>query len=101
MGWIPTSDLLTPVGCAIVSSDDDGTIQEMADDLERVLRGLEEARVFARTYRFEMSDEYRALIARVEALPTNQSGADRSGPWLGSRPDRIAHLANVKLLPRR
>ena len=68
----------------------------MADDLERVLRGLEEAREFARTYRFEMTDEYRQLIAQVEALPRNQSGADKSGRWLGSQADQLAWRALVK-----
>jgi hypothetical protein len=53
-------------------------------DLERVLKGFEVAREFARTYRFEMTDEYRALIARVEAMPRNQPGADKRGRWLGS-----------------
>ena len=57
----------------------------MDPELERVLRGFDEAREFARTFRFEMTDEYLRLIAKVEALPRNQSGADRSGRWLGSR----------------
>jgi hypothetical protein len=57
----------------------------MAGDLERVLRRLDEAMEFARTYRFEMTDDYRQLIARVEAMSRNQSGADRSGRWIGSR----------------
>jgi hypothetical protein len=51
------------------------------DHLERVLRGLERAREFAKSYRFQMTDEYRALIAQVEALPRNQTGADKSGVW--------------------
>jgi hypothetical protein len=57
----------------------------MARDLESVLRRLEEAAEFARTYRFEMTDDYRRLIARVEAMPRNQSGANRSGRWIGGR----------------
>jgi hypothetical protein len=57
----------------------------MDRELERALRGLEEAAEFARTYRFEMTEDYVQLIARVEALPTNQSGADKSGRWLGRR----------------
>lgn len=56
----------------------------MADDLERVRRGFDAAREYARTYRFEMTAEYRALIARVEAMPRNQPGADKSGRWRGS-----------------
>ena len=72
----------------------------MADDLERVLRGLEAAKEFARTYRFEMTDEYRALIERVEAMPRNQSGADKSGPWIGSYVDAKAWLSLVKPAPR-
>ena len=55
----------------------------MDPELERALRGLKEAAEFARTYRFELTDDYLALIARVEALPRNQSGADKSGRWLG------------------
>jgi hypothetical protein len=74
---------------------------EMAGDLERVLRGFEQAKEFARTYRFEMTDEYRALIARVEAMPRNQSGADKSGPWIGSYADAKAWLAAVKPAPRK
>ena len=31
-----------------------------------------------------MTDDYRALIARVEAMPRNQPGADKSGRWVGS-----------------
>ena len=68
--------------------------------LERVLRGLEQAKEFAKSYRFQMTDEYRALIAQVEALPRNQPGADKSGTWLGSLVKHKAWLANVRLLPR-
>ena len=53
----------------------------MAGDLERVLEGLRDTSAFAASYRFEMTDEYRALIARVEALPGNQPGADKSRVW--------------------
>ena len=73
----------------------------MADDLERVLRGLEEAKEFARTYRFEMTDDYRALIARVEAMPRNQSGADKSGRWIGSLADMKAFRARVTPFPKK
>jgi len=67
----------------------------MAGDLERVLRRLEDAATFARMYRFEMTDEYRQLIARVEAMPRNQSGADRSGSWAGSAADAKAFQSAV------
>ena len=73
----------------------------MADDLDRVLRRLEDAKAFARTYRFEMTDDYRQLIARVEAMPRNQSGADRSGRWIGSCADAKALLAAVVPAARR
>lgn len=53
----------------------------MERDLERALRGLEEAEEFARTYRFEMTDDYVQLIAQVEALAQNQPGTDKS--WVG------------------
>ena len=53
----------------------------MDQDLERVLRGLEEAAEWAKTYRFEMTADYLALLAHVEALPQNQSGTDKSWVW--------------------
>ena len=67
----------------------------MPGDLERVLRRLEEATEFARTYRFELTDDYRDLIARVEAMPRNQSGTDRSGRWIGSRAEADAFQSAV------
>jgi hypothetical protein len=76
----------------------------MADDaerLERVLRGFEKAVEFARTYRFEMTDDYRALIARVEAMPRNQSGADKSHASLGSYVERKALFDAFSRAPRR
>ncbi|MBI2186587.1 MAG: hypothetical protein HYU37_05610 [Acidobacteria bacterium] len=73
----------------------------MPTDLERVLQGLEEARAFAASYRFEITPEYRALIARVEELPQNQSGADKSGRWLGSQADQRAWRARVTPRPVR
>jgi hypothetical protein len=57
----------------------------MASDLERVLRGLEEAREFARRYQFEITHEYRALIERVERMPRNQAGCDKSSVWPAMR----------------
>lgn len=72
----------------------------MDRDLERVLRRLNEAVEFARTYRFEMTDDYRELIARVEAMPRNQSGADRSGRWIGSRADANALRSAVTRVRR-
>jgi excinuclease UvrABC nuclease subunit len=62
----------------------------MDGELERVLQKLEEAKEFARTYRFEMTADYRALIEQVEAMPRNQAGADKSGRWIGSYADAKA-----------
>jgi hypothetical protein len=73
----------------------------MADDLERAKRAFDEAQEFARTYRFEMTDEYRALIERVEAMPQNQPGADKSGPWRGSLADRRAFFEAFTPAPRK
>ena len=73
----------------------------IADDLERVLRGLEEAKEFARTDRFEMTDDYRTPIERVESMPRNQSGADRSGRWIGSLADSKAFRARVTSAPKK
>ena len=50
----------------------------MSDDLERVLQGLRDAQEFAKSYRFQMTDDYLALIEQVEALPENQAAADKS-----------------------
>jgi hypothetical protein len=57
----------------------------MNRELEQALEGLKTAAEFAKTYRFEMTEDYLQLIAQVEALPRNQSGSDKSGRWLGSR----------------
>lgn len=57
----------------------------MASELERVREWIREAEEFARTYVFEMTDDYRALIERVEALPRNQPGADKSCVIVGSQ----------------
>ncbi len=59
--------------------------------LEDVLRGLEEATQFAKSFRFELTDHYLDLIERVEALPQNRSGAHKSGRSAGLfRGHRIA-----------
>jgi hypothetical protein len=71
------------------------------DDLQRVLRGLERARAFAKSYRFQMTEEYRGLIAQVEALPRNQSGADKSGRWLGSLAEHKSWYRTVRPIPRK
>ena len=44
----------------------------------------------------DLTDGYRALIERVEAMPRNRSGADKSGAWLGSYADAKALLSLVK-----
>lgn len=59
-------------------ANDDGRIELMDPELERALEGLEKAAEFARTYCFELTDDYLALIARVEAMPENHWGADKS-----------------------
>ena len=53
----------------------------MDPDVERALRGLDDAVEFAKAYRFEMTADYVALVARVEALPQNRPGADKSWIW--------------------
>jgi hypothetical protein len=47
-----------------------------------------------------MTDDYLALIARVEAMPENQSGADKSHVWHGLQTYRNS-FKNVQLLPRK
>ena len=50
----------------------------MKSTLEDGLRALAEATELAKSIRIELDDDYLALIARVEARPDNQSGADKS-----------------------
>ncbi len=69
----------------------------MDPDLERVLRGLEEAAEWAKTYRFEMTDDYREMLARLEALPQNQSGSDKSHVGRAVRAYKNS-FKNVRLL---
>ena len=75
-------------------------MRRMASDLERALKGLDDARAFAAAYWFEVTDAYRALILQVEALPRNQPGTDKSGRWLGSRADQEALRARTTVGPR-
>ncbi len=72
----------------------------MDPELERCLAGLRQAAEFVKSYRFEMTDDYLSLIVRLEALPQNQSGADKSGRWRGSRRDAESLIARATLLPR-
>ncbi len=72
----------------------------MDPELERALRALHEAVEFAKSYRFEMTEDYLALLAQVEAMPRNQSGADKSGRWRGSRAYAASLAARATLVPR-
>lgn len=63
--------------------------------MDPLLRALDEAVEFARTFRFEMTPDYLALIERVEALPINQDDADKSGLWRGHVRDR-QHFKNAR-----
>lgn len=73
----------------------------MRDSPDRALAALDQAVEFARTYRFEMTDEYRRLIERVEDLPRNQPGADKSGAWRGSYADMRAFFDAFSPAPRK
>jgi hypothetical protein len=57
----------------------------MRPTLEDGLRALREASESAKSIRVDLTEDYLQLIAAVEALPENQSGADKSGRWLGGR----------------
>ena len=50
--------------------------------LEDGLRALREASEQAESIRIELDDRYLRAIAIAEALPENQSGADKS--WVGN-----------------
>jgi hypothetical protein len=49
--------------------------------LEDGLRALREAAESAKSIRIDLDEDYLANIARVEARPENQSGADKSWVW--------------------
>ncbi|MBI4888395.1 MAG: hypothetical protein HY824_14970 [Acidobacteria bacterium] len=71
----------------------------MDPELERALQGLDAAAEFAKSYRFELTEDYLALVARVEAMPENQSGADKSGVWPALQRYR-AFFKGVEVVPR-
>ncbi|MBI4263135.1 MAG: hypothetical protein HY657_02060 [Acidobacteria bacterium] len=72
----------------------------MDPELERVLQGFKEAAEFAKTFRFELTEEYLAQIAYLEALPENQSGVDKSHVWRGLRAYRET-FKHVRAVPRK
>ena len=72
----------------------------MRSTVEDGFRVLREASEQAAEVRVELTGEYLALIARVEAMPQNQPGADKSGRWLGSIPDLKAALSRVRRKPK-
>ena len=82
---------------------DDGKVDAMDQDvdpgLDRIRRGIREATEWAKTFRFEMTDAYIALIERVEALPQNQNGARKSSRWLGSMAHQKKLRSLAKLVP--
>lgn len=59
--------------------------RSMRPTLEDGLRALRESSELAKDIRIELTDEYLRLIAIVEAMPQNQSGAPKSSRWLGDR----------------
>lgn len=71
----------------------------MESSLEHALRCLAEAAEQARHIRIELSDEYLELIARVEAMPRNQDGADKSYVWLRDETFK-ACFKNMRLMDR-
>jgi hypothetical protein len=62
----------------------------MRSTLEDGLRALGEAAELAASIRIEVDEEYQRLIALAEALPQNQSGADKTWVWRMDRAFRDA-----------
>lgn len=60
---------------------DASTLPLMRLTLEDGLRMLREAAEQAPSIRIDLDDRYLRLIAQAEALPQNQSGADKSWVW--------------------
>jgi hypothetical protein len=74
-------------------------MESMDPELERVLCGLDEAVQFTKSYRFEMTEDYLALLAQVEALPRNQSGSNKSAVWPALQA-YVDSFKGARLLPR-
>jgi hypothetical protein len=53
----------------------------MKSTLEDGLRALERASELAKSIHPTVDDQYREWILMIEALPANQSGADKTGIW--------------------
>ena len=85
--------------CPPAESRYNGRIALMDSELEPALRGLDDAVEFAQSYHFEMTEDYLALLAQVEAMPGNRSGSDKSGVWPALQA-YVASFKDVRLLPR-
>jgi len=70
---------------ALTSRVESNRIVFMKPTLEDGLRALRESTHIAKQIRIELTDEYLRLIALVEAMPQNQSGAEKGSRWLASR----------------
>jgi hypothetical protein len=64
-------------------------------DLERGLRILDEAYEQSKSIRIDLDGDYRRAIALAEALPQNQSGADKTWVWRMDAAFR-EHYKNVR-----
>ena len=69
----------------------------MKPTLEDGLRALREASEQAASIRIELDAEYLRAIAIAEALPENQSGADKTWVWRMDRAFR-EHVKRVRPL---
>jgi hypothetical protein len=56
-------------------------MRPMKTTLEDGLRALAESAELAKSIRIELDEDYLRAIAIVEAMPENQSGADKSWVW--------------------
>lgn len=73
----------------------------MNPDVQRALAAIKDAAEKARGYRVDLTDEYLSLLARVEAMPQNQSGAVKSSRWIGSYAEHRRWFADVRLVRRK
>ena len=53
----------------------------MTVTVEDALRAIRESTELAHAIRIDLDDEYLRLIALVESIPDNQSGADKTWVW--------------------
>jgi hypothetical protein len=68
----------------------------MRPSIDDGLRAIREAAELAKSIQIEVDTEYLRLIAIVEAMPQNQSGAEKTSRWRGRSNRDIARRGHFR-----